>query len=130
MDKMKEAMGDRTYDAFFMGRSCIDLYSNDIGAPFVDIGSFAANSTNHCCVVAHQARKPAIVAAQAPATVARRHSRPNQNVMPIIGAILNQIFNDSTTGDLPSAEAVFLTYQTNNSAPATTNSEAIRPTIR
>lgn len=39
---MKKNMEDRTYDAFFMGRSCIDLYSNDIGTPFVDIGSFAA----------------------------------------------------------------------------------------
>ena len=35
-------MENRTYDAFFMGRSCIDLYSNDIGSPFVDIESFAA----------------------------------------------------------------------------------------
>jgi len=33
---------DRTYDTLHMGRSSIDLYSNDIGTPFVDIGSFAA----------------------------------------------------------------------------------------
>ena len=39
---MKKNMKDRTYDAFFMGRSCIDLYSKDIGSPFVDIESFAA----------------------------------------------------------------------------------------
>ncbi|GAC1350348.1 MAG: hypothetical protein NVSMB27_32000 [Ktedonobacteraceae bacterium] len=32
----------RTYDVIAMGRSSIDLYSNDIGAPFVDITSFAA----------------------------------------------------------------------------------------
>ena len=32
----------RTYDTLHMGRSSIDLYSNDIGAPFVDITSFAA----------------------------------------------------------------------------------------
>jgi 5-dehydro-2-deoxygluconokinase len=32
----------RTYDTFHMGRSCIDLYSNDVGAAFVDIRSFAA----------------------------------------------------------------------------------------
>lgn len=33
---------NKTYDSLHMGRSSIDLYSNDIGAPFVDIGSFAA----------------------------------------------------------------------------------------
>src|SRR6059058_1053889 len=32
----------RTYDSLHMGRSSIDLYSNDIGAPFVEITSFAA----------------------------------------------------------------------------------------
>lgn len=32
----------RTYDTLHMGRSSIDLYSNDIGAAFVDITSFAA----------------------------------------------------------------------------------------
>ena len=31
-----------TYDLIAMGRSSIDLYSNNIGAPFVDIESFAA----------------------------------------------------------------------------------------
>src|SRR5262245_8495011 len=31
-----------TYDLITMGRSSIDLYANDIGAPFVDIKSFAA----------------------------------------------------------------------------------------
>lgn len=31
-----------TYDLLAMGRSSIDLYSNDIGAPFEDITSFAA----------------------------------------------------------------------------------------
>ena len=30
------------YDTFHMGRSCMDLYSNDLGADFVDIRSFAA----------------------------------------------------------------------------------------
>lgn len=34
-------MSDR-YDIVCMGRSSIDLYSNDPGAPFVDIGSFGA----------------------------------------------------------------------------------------
>lgn len=33
---------DQSYDVIAMGRSSIDLYSNDIGAPFVDITSFAA----------------------------------------------------------------------------------------
>ena len=32
----------RSYDVITMGRSSIDLYSNDIGAPFVEISSFAA----------------------------------------------------------------------------------------
>jgi 5-dehydro-2-deoxygluconokinase len=30
------------YDTLHMGRSGLDLYSNDIGAAFVDITSFAA----------------------------------------------------------------------------------------
>ena len=33
---------ERSYDTFHMGRSGMDLYSNDIGASFVDIRSFAA----------------------------------------------------------------------------------------
>ena len=33
---------ERKYDTIHMGRSSIDLYSNDIGAAFVDIKSFAA----------------------------------------------------------------------------------------
>lgn len=32
----------KTYDSLHMGRSSIDLYANDIGAPFVDIQSYAA----------------------------------------------------------------------------------------
>src|SRR5437667_8427706 len=32
----------RSYDVIPMGRSSIDLYSNDIGAPFVEITSFDA----------------------------------------------------------------------------------------
>ncbi len=32
----------RTYDVLCMGRSSIDLYSNDVGAPFEEITSFAA----------------------------------------------------------------------------------------
>ncbi|MGH2594128.1 MAG: 5-dehydro-2-deoxygluconokinase [Anaerolineae bacterium] len=32
----------RTYDLITMGRSSIDLYANDVGAPFVNIKSFAA----------------------------------------------------------------------------------------
>ena len=31
-----------TYDLITMGRSSIDLYANEVGAPFVDIKSFAA----------------------------------------------------------------------------------------
>ena len=32
----------KTYDTLHMGRSSIDLYANDVGAPFVEINSFAA----------------------------------------------------------------------------------------
>ena len=32
----------KTYDTLHMGRSSIDLYSNDVGSPFADITSFAA----------------------------------------------------------------------------------------
>jgi 5-dehydro-2-deoxygluconokinase len=35
-------MTDRTYDILSMGRSSIDLYANEVGAPFVEIKSFAA----------------------------------------------------------------------------------------
>src|SRR5919202_5270538 len=35
-------MAAATYDVLSMGRSSIDLYSNDVGAAFVDITSFAA----------------------------------------------------------------------------------------
>ena len=34
--------GHKSYDVIAMGRSSIDLYSNDIGAPFEEITSFAA----------------------------------------------------------------------------------------
>ncbi|MFP4323145.1 MAG: 5-dehydro-2-deoxygluconokinase [Anaerolineales bacterium] len=43
---------ERPYDVLHMGRSSIDLYANDIGAPFVEIQSFAAyvggSPTNMC----------------------------------------------------------------------------------
>ena len=35
-------MSDRGYDILTMGRSSIDLYANEIGAPFTEIKSFAA----------------------------------------------------------------------------------------
>jgi 5-dehydro-2-deoxygluconokinase len=35
-------MVEARYDLLSMGRSCIDLYSNDVGAPFVDVTSFGA----------------------------------------------------------------------------------------
>src|SRR5947199_539153 len=35
-------MSARRYDSFHMGRSSIDLYSNDVGVPFEEIRSFAA----------------------------------------------------------------------------------------
>ena len=43
---------ERTFNVLHMGRSCIDLYSNDIGVPFEEIKSFAAyvggSPTNMC----------------------------------------------------------------------------------
>jgi 5-dehydro-2-deoxygluconokinase len=36
------AMMNRSYDILCMGRSCIDLYANEVGAPFAEIKSFAA----------------------------------------------------------------------------------------
>jgi len=39
----KASQSSRTvYDTFHMGRSCMDLYSSDVGADFVDIRGFAA----------------------------------------------------------------------------------------
>src|SRR2546430_16441337 len=35
-------MTTQAYDVLAMGRSSIDLYANEVGAPFVDIKSFAA----------------------------------------------------------------------------------------
>src|SRR3989440_6352208 len=35
-------MPDRNFDILLMGRSSIDLYANDIGAPFTNIKNFAA----------------------------------------------------------------------------------------
>src|ERR1700756_1787515 len=48
---------ERTFDLITMGRSSIDLYSNDVGAPFVDIKSFAAyvgGSPTNIAVGAHR----------------------------------------------------------------------------
>ena len=47
----------KTYDLLNMGRSSIDLYSNDVGSPFVDINSFAAyvgGSPTNISVGAHR----------------------------------------------------------------------------
>ncbi len=47
----------RTYDSLHMGRSSIDLYSNDVGAPFDQITSFAAyvgGSPTNISVGAHR----------------------------------------------------------------------------
>ena len=35
-------MKEREFDVLLMGRSSIDLYANDIGAPFHEIKNFAA----------------------------------------------------------------------------------------
>ncbi|GAB4575411.1 MAG: hypothetical protein Kow0077_26770 [Anaerolineae bacterium] len=47
----------KTYDLLNMGRSSIDLYSNDVGSPFVNITSFAAyvgGSPTNICVGARR----------------------------------------------------------------------------
>jgi 5-dehydro-2-deoxygluconokinase len=47
----------KTYDLLNMGRSSIDLYSNDVGSPFVNINSFAAyvgGSPTNICVGARR----------------------------------------------------------------------------
>lgn len=47
----------KTYDLLNMGRSSIDLYSNDVGTPFVNISSFAAyvgGSPTNISVGAHR----------------------------------------------------------------------------
>lgn len=47
----------KTYDLLNMGRSSIDLYANDVGAPFVEIRSFAAyvgGSPSNICVGARR----------------------------------------------------------------------------
>src|SRR5438105_3918407 len=39
---MTRPTSNHIYDSLHMGRSSLDLYSNDVGTPFVDIKSFAA----------------------------------------------------------------------------------------
>ena len=52
MNDRNTELQQRTFDVLHMGRSCIDLYSNDLGAPFEEIKSFAAyvggSPTNMC----------------------------------------------------------------------------------
>jgi len=55
---MTEAIGGgRTYDVLAMGRSSIDLYANEIGAPFTEVKSFSAyvgGSPTNICVSARR----------------------------------------------------------------------------
>ncbi len=57
----------KVYDSLHMGRSSIDLYSNDVGAAFVDIGSFAAyvggSPTNISVGMRRLGGKPALLTA-------------------------------------------------------------------
>lgn len=57
----------RTYDSLHMGRSSIDLYSNDVGAPFPEIKSFAAyvggSPTNISVGLRRLGMKPALLTA-------------------------------------------------------------------
>jgi 5-dehydro-2-deoxygluconokinase len=60
----------KTYDLLNMGRSGIDLYSNDVGSPFVDITSFAAyvggSPTNICVAARRLGLKTALLTAVGP----------------------------------------------------------------
>src|SRR2546425_11129144 len=50
-------MPPEKFESLHMGRSSLDLYSNDVGTPFVDIKSFAAyvgGSPTNICVGAHR----------------------------------------------------------------------------
>jgi 5-dehydro-2-deoxygluconokinase len=50
-------MTDRAYDVLAMGRSSIDLYANEIGAPFAEVKSFSAyvgGSPTNICVGANR----------------------------------------------------------------------------
>ena len=54
---MKDNAMTKTYDMLNMGRSSLDLYSNDVGTPFVNITNFAAyvgGSPLNICVGAHR----------------------------------------------------------------------------
>lgn len=57
----------KTYDLLCMGRSSIDLYSNDVGTPFVNITSFAAyvggSPTNICVGATRLGLKTALLTA-------------------------------------------------------------------
>jgi 5-dehydro-2-deoxygluconokinase len=57
----------KTYDTLHFGRSSIDLYSNDVGSPFVQIQSFAAyvggSPTNICVGAQRLGLKTAMVTA-------------------------------------------------------------------
>src|SRR5438105_6878493 len=63
-----------TYDLITMGRSSIDLYANEIGAPFVDIKSFAAyvggSPTNIAVGAQRLGLRPAVLRAVGEAPVA------------------------------------------------------------
>jgi 5-dehydro-2-deoxygluconokinase len=63
-------MAAKTYDVVAMGRSSIDLYSNDIGAPFPEIKSFAAYvggcPTNISVGTRRLGLKPAVLTALGP----------------------------------------------------------------
>jgi len=63
-------MAEKTYDFISMGRSSIDLYSADVGAPFVDISRFDAFvggcPTNVAVAAARQGLRTALVTGLGP----------------------------------------------------------------
>ncbi len=67
MSTNPDAIKQRQYTTLHMGRSCIDLYSNDIGCSFEDIKSFAAyvggSPTNTCVGVQRLGLKTALLTA-------------------------------------------------------------------
>lgn len=67
MSNQSDNPKQRKYTTLHMGRSCMDLYSNDIGRAFVDIKSFAAyvggSPTNTCVGVQRLGMQTALLTA-------------------------------------------------------------------
>ena len=69
---------DKTWDSLHMGRSSIDLYANDIGAPFTEIDSFASL----CRRLANQYQRWGAAAGIENRAADRRWRRPGRGFHP------------------------------------------------